>query len=177
MLPALASTADAVAFGLDVDDAALLRASTRVRSFTGQQVSAGSSTVTLRGPISRLPQRPVVDVASVQDEDGNDVDFTLGAGGIIEAASSSGILEVAYTHGYDDDEIPDEIVEIVCTIAARLGNVDPALAGGVQQEQSGSASQTFGMDSFRGLSSLTSEEKAVLARIFPRLPKLIVMRP
>lgn len=176
MLPALASVSDASAFGLTVTQAALLRASTRVRSHLGQRITAGTSTVTLRGPLGRLPQRPVSVVTSVLDEDGNDVDFDLLAGGALQT-NYGGTLTVEYDHGYAAGAVPDELVELVCTIAARLGTSDPALAAGVQQEQSGSASQTFGWDAWKGLTSLTAEEKSALSRMFPRVPRVIVMQP
>jgi hypothetical protein len=175
MLPALATTLDAEAFGLTVTSEALLRASMRVRSFTGQQISAGTSTVTLRGPVSRLPQRPVVSVTTVLDEDGEAVEYEMNGSQI--TAESTGLLTVEYDHGYADGSYPDELVELVCTIAARLEGQSDALAAGVTQEQSGSASQTFGMDAFRAASSLTSEEKAVLNRLFPRLGGVVVQRP
>jgi DNA-binding NarL/FixJ family response regulator len=176
MLPALATTAEATALGITASEPALLRASTRVRSFTGQQLSADESTVTLRGPIDRLPQRPVTAVTSVQDEDGNDVEYTLGAAGVL-AIDAHCEVTVIYSHGYAEGTFPDELVELVATVASRLEQVDPSLAAGVVQEQSGSVSQTFGVDAWKGLSSLTSEEKAVLSRLFPKLPRTLVMRP
>ena len=175
MLPALATVADAAAFDLDVTDGALLRASVRVRAYTGQQISAGTSTVTLRGPVCRLPQRPVTAVTSVTDEDGvvlASTDYELAPGGTL-SVDDTGLLTVTYSHGFA--VIPDEVVEVVCTVAARLSVSNEALASGVQQEQSGSASQTFGWDAWKAQSSLTSEEKAVLDRLFPKMPGLVVM--
>lgn len=180
MLPALATTADATALGLTVTDAALLRASTRVRARTGQQISAGTSTVSLRGPSARLPERPVTSVTSVTDEDGAtltaDDDYYLRAGGWLDLPTT-GWFTVVYAHGFAADAYPDELVEVVCTIAARLGATDSTVAKGVTQEQSGSASQTFGWDAWQGLGGLTKEEKAVVDRLFPRLPRSLVMRP
>jgi hypothetical protein len=175
MLPALATTAEATALGITASEPALLRASTRVRSFTGQDISAGTSTVTLRGPVSRLPQRPVVSVTTVLDEDGEAVEYEMNGSQI--TAESTDLLTVEYAHGYAEGEIPDEIVELVATVASRLEQVDPSLAAGVVQEQSGSVSQTFGVDAWKGLSSLTSEEKAVLNRLFPSYGGIVVQRP
>lgn len=174
LLPSLATTFDAEAFGLTVSSEALLRASTRVRSFTGQQISAGSSTVTLRGPVSRLPQRPVVSVTSVVDSEDVAVEYTMNGSQI--TAESTDVLTVMYEHGYADGEVPDAVVEAVCTIAARLEGASAALTQGVTQEQSGSASQTFGMDAFRAVSGLTSEEKVILKGLFPRLGGIVVQR-
>lgn len=174
-LPALATVSDALGYDLTVTPGALLRASTRVRTATGQQITEGTSTVTLRGPVTRLPQRPVTAITSVVDSDGEDVEYTLNGSQL--TARSTDLLTVEYDHGYAAGEIPDELVEVVCTIAQRLSTVvDTALASGVQQEQSGSASQTFGWDAWKALSSLTTEEKAVLKRLFPSLGGIVVQR-
>lgn len=174
LLPPLATTADAAALGLTVSAGSLARASTRVRSFTGQQISAGTTTETLRGPVSRLSQRPVVTVTTVLDSDGETIEYEMNGSQI--TTCSTDLLTVEYTHGYADGTVPDGIVELVCTVAARLEGTSDALTQGVTQEQSGSASQTFGMDAFRAVSSLTSEEKAVLKRLFPALGGIVVQR-
>jgi len=177
MLPALATTSDASVFGLTTDAASLMRASTRLRSFLGQTITSDTSTVTLRGPVNRLPQRPVNSVTSVTDKDGNVLtadEWTLGPAGTLTVPGHSDLLTVVYTHGYAT--VPDGVVELVCTIAARLYGTDPTVATGVQQEQSGSASQTFGWDAWKGVSSLTTEEKATARRLFPKLPSIVAMR-
>lgn len=175
-LAALATTSDATAYGLTVTSAALLRASTRVRAYTGQRISTGSSTIRARGPVVRLPERPVTAVTSVTDSDGVvltvDVDYELVGQDL--TLPTSGEFTVVYSHGFAT--VPDGVLEVVCTIAARLGATDTSVASGVVQEQSGSVSQTFGWDAWKGLSSLTSEEKRVLDRTFPRLPRTISMR-
>src|SRR5690606_37832070 len=125
------------------------------------------------------PERPVAEVLEVVDAYGRAVpegQWSLGAGGVLDLPTPGG-FRVTYRHGYADGEYPDELVEVGCTIAARLVSTDPTIAAGVTQEQSGSASQTFGMDAWQGLGGLTREEKAVLARLFPRLPRSLVMRP
>lgn len=163
MLSALATVADAEAFGfVGVTSAALVQASTRVRARARQQISAGSSTVAGQGPSFRLPQRPVVDVTSVTDSDGAAVEFEVRPGGFLVTACDD-VLTVEYDHGLTD--IPDEVVEIVCTIAARLSG---ALS---------SAGQTLGFDAWRGQFGLTAEEKSVIDGLFPRPPRLIVQRP
>ena len=181
MLAALASTSDATALGVTTTSAALLRASTRVRAFTGQQISAGTSTILVRGPSVRLPQRPVTDVASVTwvPESDDVAPVLLDADdwqlqGQVLRLPSTGRFEVVYDHGYAT--VPDAVVEVVVTVAARLGATDSAVASGVQQESSGSVSQSFGWDAWRAVSGLTSEEKAVLGRLFPRVPRTLVMR-
>lgn len=177
MLAALATTTDATSLGLTATAANLLRASVRVREFVGQQISADTSTVVLRGPLVRLPQRPVTAITSVTDE--NDVvldaeKYTLNPAGYLSLPTGD-LYTVVYAHGWST--IPDGVIEIVCTVAARLGATDATVAAGVTQEQSGSASQTFGWDAWKAVSSLTSEEKAVLRRMFPPMPKTMVLVP
>lgn len=175
MLAQLASTTDATVYGVTTTDAALRRASTRVRAFTGQQISAGTSTIVVRGPVVRLPQRPVASVSSVLDEDGVAVsadDWSLN--GQTLTLPTSGRFTVEYDHGYG--EVPDGVVEVVVTVAARLGSTDSTVASGVVQETSGSVNQSFGWDAWKAVSGLTTEEKAVLSRLFPRVPRTIVMR-
>ena len=182
MLSALATVAEAAAFGVTTTDAALLRASTRVRAHVGQTVSLGSSTVTVRGPLVHLAERPVVSVDAVTDEDGvavaegdtaSDSSGWWLSGSVLSLPTSQ-TFTVTYSHGFD--VIPDEVIEIVATVADRLGATDTTVAAGVVQEQSGSVSQTFGWDAWKGVAGLTSEEKSRLARIFPRQPRTLVMR-
>src|SRR4051794_10422968 len=75
MLPPLITSADMSGYGYDVvSDAVLARASTRVRRYTKQQITPGTSTVTLTGAGPwLLPQRPVNAVMAVLDRDGNTV--------------------------------------------------------------------------------------------------------
>lgn len=185
MLPALASTADATAYGLSVTDAALKRASTRLREFVGQQISSGTSSVVLRGSLVRLPQRPVTSITSVTDSDGvvlSADDYALSGGGVLQLPRHDE-WTVVYAHGWalaageTPSAVPDGVVELVCTIAARLTSTDPALAAGVTQEQTGSQSQTLGWDAWKGLSGLTAEEKVRARGLFPRVPVTRVMVP
>ena len=182
MLDALATVAEAAEFGVTTTDAALLRASTRVRAHVRQHVSLGSSTVTVRGPLVHLAERPVVSVDSVLDEDsvavseGDTASDSSGwwLSGNTLSLPTSATYTVTYSHGFE--VIPDDVIEVVVTVAERLGGTDTTVAAGVVQEQSGSVSQTFGWDAWKGVAGLTAEEKARLARIFPRVPQTLVMR-
>lgn len=179
MLDTLATTANATAFGLSVTDAALLRASTRLREFVGQRISSGTSTVVLRGSLVRLPQRPVTAITSVTDSDGvvlAAADYRLSGGGVLQLPRHDE-WTVVYAHGWSAETMPDGVVELVCTIAARLVSTDPALAAGVTQEQTGSQSQTLGWDAWKGLSGLTAAEQVRARALFPRPPRTLVMVP
>lgn len=175
MLDPLATQTDATAFGMGtISDGAFARASARVRGYTGLAFTASSYTIVARGQIVQLPQRPVSGVTSVVDEDGDDVDWVLRAGGVLNT-DCSGNLTIEYDAGYTT--LPDALVELVCTIASRLDTVDPAAAAGVQQETGGSESVTYGFDSYNAISELTTGEKRALDRLFPKRPGVVVMRP
>jgi hypothetical protein len=175
MLDPLATQDDATAFGMGTISAgAFARASARVRGYTGLNLTEDTYEITARGQIVQLPQRPVIAVTSVVDDDGNDVDWTLRAGGVLNTDCSEN-LTIEYDAGYT--VLPDALVELVCTIASRLDTVDPAAAAGVQQETGGSESVTFGFDSYNAISELTTGEKRALDKLFPRRPGVVVMRP
>ena len=179
MLPNLADQADATAYGYGTISAAMFaRASARVRGYTRQDITAGSSTILARGPIVQLPQRPVTAVTSVTDELANLVgatDYLLRAGGVLESPYHGGNLNITYSHGFA--VIPDELVELVCGLASRLSAINPSVAAGVQQESGGSESVTFGFDSYKAISDLNAGEKAVLDRMFPARAGVVVQRP
>lgn len=175
MLDSLAAQVDATNFGMGtISEGAFARASARVRGYTRQIITAGTYTITARGQIVQLPQRPVTSVTSVVDDDDVAVDFTLRAGGVLNAACS-GNLTVVYEAGYT--VLPDSLVELVCSIASRLDGINPAAASGVQQETGGSESVTFGFDSYNAISELTTGEKRALDRLFPKRAGVVVMRP
>lgn len=82
--------------------------------------------------------------------------------------------------GYPDpDPVSDELVELTCAIAARLGNVPDAVAQGVQQTQQSAGpfqqGATYGWDAWKAQADLTAGERAVLKRMFPPIPRTIVM--
>ena len=168
----LASVAEAQGFGLTVTQPALARASARVRGYLRQQVTQGTSTIKARGPVFRLPERPVEYVLSVTDADGNAVGFDL-AGSVLTVQSLD-VVTVTYSHGYA--LVPDELIELVCSVAARIEAVPASspLTQGVQQQTAGPFTVGYGWDSYKAQSGLTAGEKEVLARYWPRLPQIIV---
>lgn len=168
MLPLLATEADASDLGVDATSAALDRASARIRGFLQQQVTVGESEITARGPIFRLPERPVRAVLSVADSHGDSVAFEV-SGSLVEV-DSLGLVTVSYAHGYI--EVPDEIIELTCQIAARLSTDQGDLAKGVQQQTAGPFQQSFGWDAWKAQSGLTAGDKETLARYWPRLPQV-----
>ena len=174
-LPPLASAEDALEYGLTVTAASLRRASARIRGHVRQQITYGTSVVVLPESSRRLPERPVVSVESVTGEDGAALvagtDYEL-VGDRIETARP-GRLTVTYTHGLMG--LPDELTELVCTVAARMGGMPTELQAGVQSQGAGPFQQTYGWDSYKAASGLTEGEKQVLARYWPRLPRTITL--
>ena len=179
MLPNLADQADATAYGYGTIAAAMFaRASARVRGYTRQQITAGTSTTLARGPIIQLPQRPVNSITSITDDLTNVIgstDYILRAGGVLEIPYHGGNLNITYTHGFAT--IPDDLIELVCGLASRLATINPSVAAGVQQESGGNESVTFGFDSYKAISDLNAGEKAVLDRMFPARAGVVVQRP
>lgn len=76
---------------------------------------------------------------------------------------------------YEAGAVPEWLVELTSSVAARLAATPDSLAIGATQEAAGGESVMFGSDAFRGSTSLTSEEKAVLDRRLPRRPRTIVL--
>lgn len=170
----LVSPSTAAKWGFTVPASALLRASARIRGHLGQEITAGTSSIAARGPVFRLPQRPVVAVSSVTDLDGKPVAWSLV--GSVLTVDSIGVVMVAYSHGYDD--LPDPLVELVCQVATRLGaSPDTALAAGVQTQTAGPFAVGYGWDAWKAQAGLTQGEKDTLKRYWPTLPQIITSGP
>lgn len=176
-LPPLATAEDLAEYGYPADAENLLaRASARVRRYTGQLITAGTSTVELPGRPYRLLQAPVTAVTSVAAvPDGNALSYRLGAAGVLYVYGCDGPITVEYDHGYEI--LPDGLIELVCSIAARLASTPEGMLAGARTEQAGGESITWGTDAYSGATGLTSTEKAELDRLFPKLPFTIWLRP
>lgn len=175
MLLPLATLDDAEAYGYTgVSDVMLVRASTRVRRYTRQQITPGESTAILTGVGPwLLPQRPVQTVTAVVDDQGKAVPANrwqlCGQHLYVHHGHVRAPLRVTYTHGFDT--IPDELIELVCSIADRLGSVPAAMAAGATTEQAGGETITWGSDAYAGSTGLTSAEEKALATLFPKRPR------
>lgn len=170
-LPPLITPDDLAEYGYDADAAAKIgAASARVRRFTRQQITPGTSQATLRGPGPwLLPQRPANAITAAVDAGGHTVNAVLS--GQYVTSPACGPITVTYEHGYDP--LPDELVELVCSIAARLASIPTAMAAGVRTEQAGGESVTWGADGWSGTSGLTRPERDALAAFYPRLPRTV----
>ncbi|HEY9524049.1 MAG TPA: hypothetical protein VIR33_12480 [Thermopolyspora sp.] len=168
MLLSLATRSDLVArLGRDLTDAEDLRidallsdASALVRRYTGQDFTQSVDdvlTIRAQGGMIRLPQRPVIAVASVVAIGGNGApDLTLtdwwwdgidliriGAGEYVinlpeqwwdDQDGYPGTFRVTYSHGYAVP--PPDVVAVVCGMATRTLTA-PAMVGGVTSETVG----------------------------------------
>lgn len=153
-------------------------ASAAVRSYCGQDFDEATTTDRLRfrrGRL-RLPQRPVLSVDTIVDVagaavaatwDGLDqlavITPTLGdfETNITATTTWTGVVDVTYSHGYDP--IPDDIVAVVCNIAARSLGVPPEAAP-LSGESITNYSYTIGPVGAAGTVGLFADERALLDR-------------
>jgi hypothetical protein len=168
-------------------DRLLVDASAAVRNYTGrtftQEAIVYRTRVDMRNGRLRLPQRPVVAVTSVHAMnldgtvggalsawmfDGIDT-LTLASPGLVINATTPDcdqqVVQIAYTAGYDD--VPDDIVAVVCSITARAFGVPPDETA-IQQESIVGYSTTLGSVGAAGPVGMLNDERAILDRY--RLP-------
>lgn len=77
------------------------------------------------------------------------------------SSSTPRAVEVTYTSGWD--EVPADIVAVVCSMVLRAFSIDPGSAG-LQQESAGPFSVSYGAASSQGGIGMLAGELAVLAR-------------
>lgn len=108
-----------------------------------QQFEVGESRVRLfpRDGVVRLVQRPVIEVTSVKDLDGVEIEFTFdGHQSIYDLGSYSPVI-VEYEHG--SAEIPADVVATVAGMVVRTLQIAPDAASGVTQQAVGPFSQSY----------------------------------
>lgn|SRR5574341_749648 len=196
----LATVADAVRFGYTLpsgqEESALARASARLRRAAGQQISSTTSTVRLRvedGTIL-LPGPPITAVASVVRlaEDGGAAvtgwrwDGRERVNGVSVWPTTSTVwpywclpvdVNVTYTHGLVT--LSDELVELVCSVAARVGASSTAtgMEAGVRSEQIDDYSVTYSAEAREDAAGLLPGERAALHALLGAPPSAVVVRP
>lgn len=181
----IVTAADMAAFGYSaVDDTVLMRVSTKVRRYTGQTITAATSTAAGWSPLV-LPQYPVQSVTSVTDELGTVLDesaWTL-RGNVLTGPVCPGIndfeinlpmtgsvrqpgwVTVVYESGWD--VVPDELLELICSIAARAAAGAPVAEAGLRSRTVGGESVTFAAEAIS--LDLTDREQEQLDEFFPNL--------
>ena len=108
-----------------------------------QKFEVSESTVRLfpRDGVVRLVQRPVIEINSVTDIDGVELDYTYdGFQSIYELGSYSPVI-VNYDHG--SDTIPDDVVAVVAGMVVRTLLIPADAAAGIQQQSVGPFSQSY----------------------------------
>jgi hypothetical protein len=180
----LASPADAARLGYTLKEGAememLARASARIRREAGQQISQTTSTVRLtswRGHVT-LPSPPVSAVATVERVlyDGTSETYT---GWLFDGHNRvnrvCGDVIVTYTHGWDP--IPDELLELVCSVASRLGATPDGggMEAGIRSESIDDYSVTYAAESLAMASGLLEGEIASLRSILGSPPTAYVV--
>ena len=184
----LASVVDVVAvLGRDLTpeeesrvDAVLDKLSELFRRESGQQFTAGTSTVRLKvnGGRVYLPQVPLVEVASVVDDDAVAVEFTAAGSWLSTGLASHEFVTVEYSHG---GEVPDLVRLAVADAARQVLSVDSYAASGVSQRgvTTGPFSDQFTYATWaQGGSSRLSPDDVALARSFRvKVPTTWVQKP
>jgi hypothetical protein len=108
-----------------------------------QKFEVAESTVRLfpRDGIVRLVQRPVIEIVSVTDIDGVEIDYTYdGFQSIYELGTYSPVI-VEYEHG--SATIPADVVAVVAGMVVRTLLIPDDAAAGIQQQSVGPFSQSY----------------------------------
>lgn len=126
-----------------------------------QQFEVGESRVRLfpRDGVVRLVQRPVIDVVSVKDIDGVEIDFTFdGHQSIYDLGSYSPVI-VEYEHG--SAEIPADVIATVAGMVVRTLQIAPDAVSGVTQQSVGPFSQSYAAWAVGGQVMMSPAEEKV----------------
>lgn len=189
---ALATIAEAASMGYVLDPISgpmlLDRASARIRAYTGQTISRVIGDVAvipiIRG-VARLPQRPADKPITVLLDGVAFVEGTAWHWDPVRSAlrclsvhlpSANGPTDgwfcaersatVTYSHGFVT--IPQELVEVVCSVAARMASSPAGLAGGIRSETAGDVSVTYATESLSAAGALLPSEQGILDRLVGR---------
>jgi hypothetical protein len=126
-----------------------------------QQFIPGESKVRLfpRDGIVRLVQRPIVEIVSVKDLDGIEIDYTYdGFQSIYDLGSYTPVI-VEYEHGSDD--VPADVVACVAGMVVRTLQIAPDAASGVTQQAVGPFSQSYATWAVGGQLMMSPAEEKV----------------
>jgi hypothetical protein len=126
-----------------------------------QQFIPGESKVRLfpKDGVVRLVQRPVIEVVSVKDLDGVEIDFTFdGHQSLYDLGAYSPVI-VEYEHGSED--VPADVVACVAGMVVRTLQIAPDAASGVTQQAVGPFSQSYAAWAVGGQIMLSPAEEKV----------------
>lgn len=165
-------------------DALLQDAAVVIRNYTGQPFIQQQATEKLRpiGDKVKLPHKPVISVEEVQVIDflgnaikvqvpyfdGKDEIWLEYGQTVINLARdlrelfrhNTPVVEVTYTFGYPEDQLPEVLVPVSCSIVNRALNTPGG--GNVQSETTGPFSVTLSANALGGSLYLTAAEKCLL---------------
>jgi hypothetical protein len=182
----LATQADAVRLGYTLaagrEMEMLARASARIRRVAGQQISSTTSTVryTVENGMVTLLSPPVTAVTSVVKlaEDGGATltGWRWDGGTRVHCIPWCGQVNITYTHGLVTS--PDELVDLVCSVASRLGAASDGsgMEAGVRSESIDDYSVTYAAEALTMASDLLEGEKEALRQILGSPPSAYVVR-
>jgi hypothetical protein len=126
-----------------------------------QKFLPGESKVRLfpRDGVVRLVQRPVIEIVSVTDLDGNEIDYTFdGHQSLYDLGPYSPVI-VEYEHGSED--VPAEVVACVAGMVVRTIQIAPDAAAGVTQQAVGPFSQSYATWAVGGQVMMSPSEEKV----------------
>ncbi len=184
----LASIADAVRLGYTLtagrESELLARASARIRRAAGQHITSLTSTlrVNVENGTAFLPGGPVTAVSTVAyiaDDGGSTITGWRWDGynriDRLWLRSCATQVNVTYTHGFAS--LPDQLVEIVCSVSQRLGRGDSVsgMEAGIRSESIDDYSVTYASEARVDAASLLPGEEAALRLILGR-PSAYVLK-
>jgi hypothetical protein len=109
--------------------------------------------------VVRLVQRPELEITSVKDLDGIEIDYTYdGFQSIYDLGSYTPVI-VEYEHGSDD--IPADVVACVAGMVVRTLQIAPDAASGVTQQSVGPFSQSYATWAVGGQVMMSPAEEKV----------------
>lgn len=185
-MASLATQPDAIRFGYTLpsgeEEFFLARASARIRRAAGQQISQTTSTVRLKVDCGTaiLPGPPITAVATVAklaadggttltgwEWDGHDR---------VTCIPWYKDVNITYTHGFA--AIPDELVEFVCSVAARLGSAPSSggMEAGIRSESIDDYSVTYASEAVETASGLLQGEEEQLRAFLGEPPSAYVVK-
>lgn len=204
-MASLAGVADAARLGYTLaagsEEFFLARATARIRRAAGQQISSMTSTVRCRveDGTAVLPGPPITAVASVtrlaEDGgaavtgwrwDGRERVHGITAWPLVSSgfysysqACRQADVDITYTHGLVT--IPDELLDLVCSVAVRLGSSGSSdatgMEAGIRSESIDDYSVTYASDVLETASGLLPGEEASLRDLLGMPPSAYVVRP
>lgn len=182
----LATSADATRFGYTLpagrEDELLERASVRLRRAAGQQISETTSTVRLRvdGGVATLPGPPVSAVTTVAKltEDGGTTLTGWRWDGYDRVTCIPWCYDVNVTYVHGFNPVPDELKELVCSVAVRLGSAPSSggMEAGIRSESIDDYSVTYATEAVEAAGGLLDGEEAQLRAFLGEPPSAYMVR-